>query len=133
VDATDRYGRIGYSPGQLAAQNDGLRAHADAVLAEALGVRLEPIAAKPLRHCRRIQASPGGGVSFAAGAPGVVVASVDGIPVPIGLRRFSQTITAPIGTVAAGQAAFLRVPPDHVPGRWQAASTASALTLCSPP
>jgi len=133
VDAADRYGRIGYSPGQLAAQNDGLRAHADAVLAEALGVRLEPIAEKPLRHCRRIQASPGGGVTFSAGPPGVVVASVAGIPVPIGLRRFSQTITAPIGTVAAGQAAFLRVPPDHVPGRWQAASTASTLTLCSPP
>jgi hypothetical protein len=132
VQAEERYGRIGYSTEELATQSDALRAHADAVLAEALGVRLVPLAAGPRRGCRRLRAQTDG-LTFAADAPGAVVVADRDNPVPIGLRRFSQTITASIGAVAAGQAAFLRVPPDHVPGRWQAATSASALTLCPPP
>jgi hypothetical protein len=132
VQAEERYGRIGYSPEELATKSDGLRVQADGVLAEALGVRLEPLAAEPQRGCRRLEAE-GDGLTFFADPPGALLVANGGKPVPIGLRRFSQTLTAPIGTIAPGQAAFLRVPPDDVPGRWQAATSASTLTLCSPP
>jgi hypothetical protein len=132
LQAEERYGRIGYSPEELVTLSDGLRVQADGVLAEALGVRLVPVAAGPRRGCRRLKAQTDG-LTFAADSPGALVVADRDNPVPIGLRRFSQTITAPIGAVAAGQAAFLRIPPDHVPGRWQAVSTASTLTLCSPP
>lgn len=131
VQAEERYGRIGYSPQELASQGDGLRVQTDGVLAEALGVRLEPVAAAPRRGCRRLHAQANG-LTFLADPPGALVVADGGEPVPIGLRRFSQSLTAPLGIVAAGHTAFLRVPPDRAPGRWHAATSASALTLCPP-
>jgi hypothetical protein len=55
-------------------------------------------------------------------------------PSHLGLRRFAGDLAADLGTLAAGRAAILRIPPDDVDRRWRlGASGGSQLRICRLP
>jgi hypothetical protein len=128
LSAVDAYGSPAYTPSELPDAPEPARVAADKVSGAALGIRLE--------------ASPGGGLRCL----GVNAASGPSAPVPpgglvirarrggviAGLRRYSKaSFPLSFGTLPAGQAELLRIPPDRSAVPWTLQLTGSGeATVC---
>ena len=104
------------------------RAAADKVLAAADGVALRPVdrgapvAGRPQRVRRRsTQLEPGS----------TTVVRASGATAELALRRYAtESFPVELGSLAAGEAAALELPPTRPPSAWELAATGGALELC---
>jgi hypothetical protein len=130
IEAVRQYGSPAFSLPELRAQPEPVRAHADAALADSLGLRLQPTSA-PARRCHRITGQSGGGTSFRLPAGGVVLRT-KGASAPLTLRRFGTAFTVQAGQLARGVPMMLSVPRDSAPDPWYASTSTTPLSICSP-
>ncbi len=131
LDAARENGSIAYSLDELREQPEEIREIADAALAGAIPIELEPADAPgPAETCRTTE--PGNGhaaVVEMAGGFNHVRAAGRGAPL-IGLRRFASSGPGvPIAKLQAGGWAVLRLPQDGA-GHWQLVTHAT-VTTCS--
>ena len=119
LDAVDRNGSPAFTPDELLAQADEIRTQADAVLASALGVGLDPTG-QPRGPCDMLSGRAGS-LSFEVASPeSVVRAQRDGT---LALRRFADTATVPLGQLEADEPMSLDIPSDRSTQPWQAIVT----------
>jgi hypothetical protein len=128
LEAVDRYGGAGFEAEQLAQRDDAVRARTDAVLAAALGVRLQPVPIAPPDGCRRLSSTSGMSVVFPLTSDATVIESER--PAAVSLGRFASTPTVDLGALAAGRPAALIAPSGSAPGRWQASVDSASLRVC---
>jgi hypothetical protein len=134
---TARYGSTpADSPAEIAASPEYARQRADAVLVDALKVRVRPVG-------RRAVAAATGCRRFAPGAlpielriprEGLLIEAPAEDPVRIGLRRFAAHFSGKAVSLGPGRAGILRPHRDAVPGiPWHARIAApGATTVCRP-
>jgi hypothetical protein len=126
--AVERYGALGYAPEEIGAQTEVDRVRADALLARALGVGLEPYDGT-LQGCRRLEAEPGGVVSLTLPPRGLVLES-DQPTAPVEVQRFGTEVAVPLAGLSPGQPALLRIPPDGAAEPWRASVAVESLRAC---
>lgn len=121
----DRYGSPAFSPAQIAAQRDALRADADSVLVAALPVALLPARGLPPGlACRAVSA----GAGFETGLGELWLrAGSDGAEVQV--SRFA-TAFRPLGGFAPGDAAKLVIPADRSSRPWRLRIGSGEATVC---
>jgi hypothetical protein len=130
LTAVREFGSPGFSLSELKAQPEPVRQEADRLLADNLGVRLEPAAAAPT-GCREVRGEPGAAISVALPRAGAVLRSPSTSEVR--LRRFGAAFPAePVGSLAADVPTSLIVPPDMVPDPWYVGVSAAELEICDP-
>lgn len=122
-EAAARYGRLGFTPAELAVESEELRAHADATLLAARATALEP-ATKPPRACA--PASP----EFELPADGAVIVT-DGAAT-VRLRRFADVTWHDLGRLATDEPAAIRIPPDDGLEPWMVQIDGAAAQICRP-
>ncbi len=153
----DEFGTPSYSVAELTGEGETVRKRADVVLASGLALALEsvpalpPAAAKPppvLVNTGVESIASGGCLGLRPGRPGShlaigVPASGLGFEAPAGaapgtpaasvnLGRFAEGIYAAAGSVSAGSAATLSIPPDDANVPWKALVAPSApLRVCA--
>jgi hypothetical protein len=130
IDAVRKFGSPAYSLPELRARPEVLRQHADQILADNLGLRLQP-SSEPNRRCRRIGGKPGQGTMFQLPAGGSVL-STSGGSAPLLLRRFAAAPTVKAGDISPTPAA-LAIPTDSAPDPWYAFTPARSVVACRPP
>ncbi|MGE5282678.1 MAG: hypothetical protein ACM3N0_10235 [Chloroflexota bacterium] len=122
---TSRYGRLGYSLGELRTQPEPVRETADIVAARGLGLRTAPGGAASA-GCRTsgatgaIRLPPGGGVLRAQRAS------------PLLLRRFASAYPVEIGRLRPGVAATVRIPTDRERLAWHAFAPDGGMLIVCP-
>jgi hypothetical protein len=126
-----RYGSLGYSVARIEAQDEGLRAQADAVLVAALGIA--PAAGAPAEVGQCVLARAGaGGIVAAPLPPGGAVLQAAQPAGELAVRRFADAVAVPLGPVAADTPVVLRVRRDELADRpWVATIPAASLRFCS--
>lgn len=127
----ERYGSVAFSIPELQAQSEDVRVEADRVAARALKLHLAPVVALPSSGCRKVSAAeaaagvelaPGGAVLRPQGATDILV------------RRWGDRFAADVGSLAAGQTARLKIPPDTSNTPWSlAVLPGTSLDLCPVP
>jgi hypothetical protein len=127
-EAVEQFGSPGFSLATLRAQAEGVREHADAVLADSFGLHLQPTSTPP-RDCRRVAGKPGEGTVFRVPSGGAVLRA-NGSPSELRLRRFGSAFTVEAGTLEPGTPAALVLPSDSAPDPWYASTPASAVEVC---
>jgi hypothetical protein len=129
----DRYGSLAMPISELEASSENLRAHADRLLATALGLRLEgdPSPA-PAQGCERVRSPAAGApIGFALPAGGATLRAEGAGTVPVTLGRFAASPTVEAGSLTSGESATLRIPPDDSPRPWHATVTGgNSVTVC---
>ena len=112
--ATDRYGSTpADSPGEIAASPEYARRRADRVSIQALRVHLVAVPDRVRTGSCTTFRGTGWSRDMVLPRAGVVIRYPRGPRPEVGLRRFAPTFVGPIpATAPAGQASFLRVPPD---------------------
>ena len=129
----DRYGSLALPLTDLEREPEGVRAYADRVLAAALALRPEPMPPPTASEgCTRVR-NPDGDQTIALELPsGGASLRPDGAgAVPVTLGRFAAGPTAEVGSLSAGEASALSIPPDASPTPWRASLTdVRAVTLC---
>ncbi|MBN8867463.1 MAG: hypothetical protein J0H98_07900 [Solirubrobacterales bacterium] len=113
--AAGRYG-LGIPGDEIAGRPEPTRAQIDSILIGAIGPRLVPIASRP-GDCSPAEPVAG---SYLADLPpgGAVLEGNRGGTVGIG--RFSDRISATVGTLEAGRPALLAIPEDGAETPWKA-------------
>jgi hypothetical protein len=130
LTAVREFGSPGFSLSELKAQPEPIRQQADRLLADNLGVPLEPVAAAPT-GCREVRSEPGAAISVALPRGGAVLRSPSASEVR--LRRFGATFPAePVGSLAADVPTSLIVPPDLVADPWYVGVSSAELEICDP-
>ncbi|MEK6273003.1 MAG: hypothetical protein AABM42_10210 [Actinomycetota bacterium] len=119
------------SPSQLREQAEPVRERVDQVLADNLGLRLQPTSA-PAKPCRRVSGKSGEGTSFRVPAGGAVLRTT-GAPAALLLRRFATAFTVRVGQLPRGAPMVLPIPSDSAPDPWHASTSAPAVVVCGPP
>jgi hypothetical protein len=131
-EIVDRYGSLALPLDELGSEPEGVRAYADRVLAAALALRLETQPPPTQNGCERTR-SPDGGQTIALELPsgGASLRPKGAREVPVKLGRFASAPAAELGSLSAGEAATLTIPPDASPTPWRASLTgATAVTVC---
>jgi hypothetical protein len=124
----NEWGSSAYSAAQLARRPAPVRDTADLVIGRALGLELAPAPNAPPRGCDaqarsapRSVVVPAGGVWLRATAGGATAR----------LRRFGPTASYSLGSLPAGKALGLVIPPDSAPAPWQVVlAGASRVAVC---
>jgi hypothetical protein len=125
-----RYGPLGFSLDEIRANAEDVRAQVDSVLVAALGLKLTPAAPRvPHGRCHPIREQPGQ-TSFSRLPRGGALLTVGGVGGSVEVRRFADSTAVPLGSLAPGQAAILRVPADRAPGPWWVSASGSSALLC---
>jgi hypothetical protein len=114
------FGGLGYSPDQVATQDEELRSLADTVLAKALGLGLTPALVKPdARGCRRFSwANRRDALKLELPANGAVLRA--NRPTGVEIARFADRPAVDLGDLAPGKYATLAIPPDSYEKPWRA-------------
>lgn len=136
LEGVDRYGSFTFSLDELRAQEELVRQGADATLAGALSLHLEPAdSSKPATTCREAApAAPGAPVFLELPRGGAVLRSDAEAPVKVQLARFAGLGAVPVGTLPRGGFAELRIPADAAPEPWRAAlASKEPVTVCELP
>jgi hypothetical protein len=112
------FGQLGFSPGQVAAEDEASRESADVVLSTALGLTLSPGTPPGLSDCRRVtgEADIGGG--------GIWIRPKEAATLK--LARFGDSPAVDLGQLAAGRPSFVAIAPDSYPRPWRAYVASSA-------
>ena len=127
LSATGDYGDVGFSPGELAVEPEGVRATADKFLIGALGLALEPTGSIS-GGCQEPTAGSTPG-SFQI-PPGQTIAVESDAAAPAYLQRFAADTRVELGTLQPNQAMALSVPGDDVDQPWQLTVLAQSLRAC---
>ncbi len=130
VEAVREFGSPGFTLPELRAQSEPLREQADHLLADSLGIGLEPAPGRPT-GCERVRTRPGEPTTFELPRGGAVLRS-SGQPAEVSLRRFGTAFSVQVGELEPGVPAALAVPRDSAPDPWYASTAAGALTICTP-
>lgn len=131
--ASDRYGSLGFSPLELAAQPEPIRQRADRTLVRAAGVALEPSrSATPAGGCALARSeSPGTPVVFSVPEGGASLTAAGDARATVTVGRFASLPSVEVGELAPGRSADLRVPADDSATPWRASvQGASAVRVC---
>ena len=133
--AASEYGTLGYPADELASAPEPGRAAADRVLVAAAGIGLEPAGrGSAASGCERVRFESGS-AAVPVGAEGISIEATGG-PVAVGVRRFAQEASVPLGSVSAGDRAQLAIPADGSDQAWTAelsgAGTAEVCDSASP-
>ncbi|HSJ16865.1 MAG TPA: hypothetical protein VK920_02080, partial [Solirubrobacterales bacterium] len=131
-EAADRYGSLAFPLPELQQQSEAVRQRADGILVSALGLRLEASSSRQGNACVRVGVQqrrgvlsfelPRRGASLRVRAPG---------PAALTLGRFGDLPSVEVGSLAPGQLAALRIPPDASPRPWRAAvAEAGSVEVC---
>ena len=131
LDAVRQFGSPAFSLASLRSQSEPIRERVDGILAENLGLHLQP-SSLPSTPCRSIKGRPGRAVSFELPSGGVVL-KAGGESGPLTLRRFGSSFTVQAGQLTRGQWMALSVPSDSAPDPWYASTSATPLLICGPP
>ena len=111
-----------YSDSELLAAPTPARAHADAVIAAALGLTLAPGAAAPAATdagCRTVDTAASGATDVEFGPGTVTIADLGGTPKRVLLARYStDAYSVDLGDLPATGAATLEVPADRSEQPW---------------
>ncbi len=130
----DRYGSPAFTIDQLSRAGDGVRRHADATLAAALGLRLEPESRRTAgADCRTTPAAnrgapivlelPRGGATLSANGAAAAAISVG---------RFGSEPSVGLGSLPAGRPERLRIPIDDERTPWVASiGGARSVEVCA--
>lgn len=133
IEAAEEYGGIGYSLEQLRDEDDYVRYYTDAVLTEAMELRLEPAAGLALRPDCAVAAGGEGPTGPVRLPPGGAAIEMRGRAAGIFIGRFEDEQDVPLGELAPSQPARLRIPVDRAPDPWRVAADAGTLVVCPPP
>jgi hypothetical protein len=126
MDAVGQYESPAFSLTELREQPEQFREHADTLLADNLGVRLQPDPSPP-QGCHPV----GGGTLQLP--PGGAVLKSTGSEAPVALRRFGTGFAVQAGTLTPGNPMILSVPRDAVPEPWYASIPAAGVSICRLP
>lgn len=129
LEAVERYGSIGYSEAEIDAQGDEARAEVDAVIAAALGLRVEAAVGSDGGECETVRADEG----FASTALPAAGATLEpkGASGPVWLRRFASEQYVELGEPVEGAPSLLVVPTDGSSRPWLVFVPAASVRLCS--
>jgi hypothetical protein len=118
----DRNGSLGMPLSQLRSEDLEIRGIADASLAGALALDLQPTAAPANRApCSVVNSGTAASAAYFELPRGGVLLGSRGEAVPVGVSRYTRGATGvPLGQVPAGHWAVLRIPPDSEPAPWLA-------------
>jgi hypothetical protein len=122
----ESYGPLGYSLEELRGRGEDERALTDAVLAGALEVGAVP-AGQPGSRVTCLNAEAGQPTEFSPGS-GVLVEAAEA-PAEVRLRRFADTTTTEIASVAPAERIVVLTLADQIPEPW-VLSTSAPATLC---
>ena len=131
LDAVRRFGSPAFPLASLHRQSEPIREMVDGILAENLGLHLQP-SSLPSTPCRLIKGKSGRAVSFELPSGGVVL-KAGGESGPLTLRRFGSSFTVQAGQLTRRQWTELLVPSDLAPDRWYASTSAPFVAVCGPP
>jgi hypothetical protein len=129
----DHYGSLALPLSDLEFEPESIRAYADRALAAALALRLEPMSPPAAtKGCTRVRTADGGQtIALELPSGGASLRPEGEREVPVKLGRFAAGPAAEVGSLSAGEAATLTVPPDASPTPWRASLTgATAVTVC---
>ena len=129
----DRYGSLAIPLSELEREPESIRAYADRVLAAALALRLEPMPPPATSDgCTRARNADGGQtIALELPSGGASLRQHGAREVPVKLGRFAAGPAVEVGSLSAGDAAALTIPPDTSPTPWRASfAGATAVTVC---
>jgi hypothetical protein len=148
-DSIDAWGSPAFTVPELESQGPGPRAQADLLLAEALGLKLEPGGPFPpspppveLQATGRVVHAPPGCLSLRPSSPlasyllelparGIAVTATGGAPANVSIGRFGDATGFALGIVSAGAPAELRLYPDGADRPWRATiASAGPVRVC---
>jgi hypothetical protein len=130
VAATERYGRFGYSPGELRAGPEELRARTDAMLLALYGTSLTRYRENRLpAGCERQRASAGSPLAFELPDRGAVI-ETSAPAAAVRMRRFADETGTQIGVLEPRVPAEITVPSDAAPDPWYVDVDASSALIC---
>lgn len=121
LEAADEFGSLAFPLERIRGSSLDLRRIADATLVGALGLRLRSAEAPadPTACPSSRDGTPGNSVFFYVGRGGVLLGSLARHPVNVSVGRFGTGGSGvPLGRLAPGSWADLRIPPDSAPDRW---------------
>jgi hypothetical protein len=132
--ATDRYGSSpADSPAEIADSPEYARRRADATSIGALGVRLRPAGARSSRGGCTVPEGDAAELEGTLPLRGIELRNRSDAPLRVELRRFAHDYTHTIGSIAAGDAAILRVRPDLErtrPWRFRVQAAQGPISVC---
>ncbi len=132
LEAARKYGALGYADSQIAGLSESARARIDAVLADALGLKLVPSSRQASGPgCRRAGAGAGFGVTARLPRGGALL-ETSGAGGAVSVRRFASA-SVQVGSLTTGRPAELRVPADNDPVPWRLLTAAVPLRVCPLP
>jgi hypothetical protein len=134
LDASARYGSLGFSLPELERQSESVRQGADRVLASALELRLRPSpAGRRPAGCQVLRnEDPGGPIGVELPQGGASLRARTATRAPVTLGRFGTSPSAEVGTLPPAKRTVLRVPTDASPVPWRAAVTgARSVEVCA--
>jgi hypothetical protein len=123
LDVRQRYGSLGIPLDEVRSEDLRLRWVADATLAGALEIGLEHAAAPadPASCPSVLDAHRGNAAFFDLERGGVLLGSRAGRPVEVGVSRFARALAqVPLGKLAPGDWATVKIPPDAARDPWLA-------------
>jgi hypothetical protein len=123
LDVRDSYGSLGIPLDEVRSEDLRMRWIADAALAGALAVELEHVAAPadPASCPSVLNAHPDDVAYFDLERGGVLLGSRAGRPVKVRVSRFARGLAqVPVGKLAPGEWATLKIPPDAARDPWLA-------------
>jgi hypothetical protein len=122
--AVDRVGSLAFSSGDIADQDEGTRASLDATSVGALRIAAVPARGVPTRdNCREL--APGETAATPIPVPGAILDSESSAQ--LGIRRFADEATVPLGELKARTDTEIPLPADRSSQPWSlVASGASA-------
>jgi len=134
LSARDAFGSPAYTEAELEAAPEEARVPADKVLAAALGIELQPVAAprgEALKDCRAVEAASGEATVVTLPAGGALLRSAGGAS-ELSLGRFADAFPVQLGSLAPGTWNELAIPIDISPRPWRAQlSSSGGLTVCN--
>jgi hypothetical protein len=134
LSARDAFGSPAYTEAELEAAPEEARIPADKVLAAALGIELQPVAAprgEALKDCRTVEAASGEATVVTLPAGGALLRS-RGDAGELSLGRFADASPVQLGSLAPGAWNELVIPTDSSARPWRAQlSPSGSLTICN--
>jgi hypothetical protein len=130
LQTVDRIGSWAYTTEEVAEQGTETREAADAVLATALGVELQPARSpRDTDECETVEPTDEGVANAPLPPRGAVIETPEGGEVLLG--RFGDQPTVDMGSVAPDSPAALEIPEDSATQEWAVAVAGSApVTIC---
>jgi hypothetical protein len=135
-DVLDRYGSLALALPELERQGESVRQGADRLLAQALGLRLEPSPPRVASgRCEALRGNrTGAAIGFELPSGGAAMRARAPAPTSVTVGRFASSSSAEVGSLSPGETATLRIPRDPSPKPWRASlASASSVEVCALP